>query len=521
MRSVFAALLLTACSMGSASDARDAVPPLRDANDLERAAATITDRDMIARIGFLADDALRGRDTPSPGLEVAAAYLASEFRALGLEPAGDDGSYIQRYPFPLRGLDPAGAALRFESGTHHYQVEYAAGFAAEPGRITQPAASLVYVGARIDPAVASSGSLRDRAVLVDLPGTPPAEGAALPRELRIARSAALRSAAEAGAAAVIFALDPAWGGEALGALARRYEAPARTLGEPIAAFYVSSQAVRQAFEAASLDPAAARVRAQTGPVTLAGVAARLAAPARTIADDRAPNVVAVLRGSDPELRDTYVVFSAHMDHVGVGRPDATGDSIYNGADDDASGTSALVEIAEAFASLPTRPARSVMFLAVSGEEKGLLGSQWYSDHPTVPVERIVANVNMDMIARNAPDTIVVIGQEYSSLGPLVREVARERSGLRLAVAEDQWPEERFFFRSDHFNFARKEIPALFFFAGVHEDYHRPSDELETVDADKAARVARLAFYTAHAIASDRTAPRWTEQGLREVRALTR
>ncbi|HEX6589307.1 MAG TPA: M20/M25/M40 family metallo-hydrolase, partial [Longimicrobiales bacterium] len=230
--------------------------------------------------------------------------------------------------------------------------------------------------------------------------------------------------------------------------------------------------------------------------------------------------IAILRGSDPELADEYVVFSAHMDHVGVGRPDASGDSIYNGADDDASGTAALVEVAEAFSNLLERPRRSLVFMAVSGEEKGLLGSRWWSDHPTLPLEDVVANINVDMIGRNAPDTIVVIGQQYSSLGPTVHAVAEQRADLGLTVSEDIWPEERFFFRSDHFNFARKEIPALFFFAGVHENYHQPSDEVELIDGDKAARVARLVFYTSHEIADTVARPTWTEQGLSEIRALT-
>ena len=256
-------------------------------------------------------------------------------------------------------------------------------------------------------------------------------------------------------------------------------------------------------------------------VPVSCVEAHFSAEALVVEEATAPNVVAMLRGSDPELADTYVVFSAHMDHVGVGTANAAGDSIYNGADDDASGTSALVEMAEAFAMLDVAPLRSVVFLNVSGEEKGLLGSRWFTEHPTIPIEGIVANVNMDMIARNAPDSIVVIGQEYSSLGSLVQRVAAEHSDLGLTVSGDLWPEERFFFRSDHFNFARLEIPALFFFAGVHEDYHQPSDEVEKIDADKAARVARLAFWTAHAIADSPEAPAWTPQGLEDVRALTR
>lgn len=235
----------------------------------------------------------------------------------------------------------------------------------------------------------------------------------------------------------------------------------------------------------------------------------------------APNVVAIFPGADPTLRNEYVVLSAHMDHVGVGRP-VRGDSIYNGADDDASGTSALLEVAEAFASMQERPARSILFLAVSGEEKGLLGSEYFSDNPTVPLQSIVANVNMDMIGRNAGDDIVVIGKTYSSLGPLVdRLAAQNRQLVGLNPADDRWPEERFFFRSDHYNFARKEIPSIFFFAGVHDDYHQPSDEVELIDTDKAARVARIIFLTTHAIATDPQRPQWTASGLAEVRRMTR
>jgi hypothetical protein len=223
-----------------------------------------------------------------------------------------------------------------------------------------------------------------------------------------------------------------------------------------------------------------------------------------------PNVVAILPGSDPTLRDTYVVFSAHVDHLGVGTADATGDSIYNGADDDASGTAALIEVAEAFASLPSPPARSLIFLAVSGEEKGLLGSSYYADHPTVPIESIVANVNADMISRNSPDSIAVIGQEFSSLGRLLRRVVNRNPEVGLLVTGDLWPEQNLFLRSDHFSFVRNGVPALWFFAGTHDDYHWVSDEVESVDVDKAARVARLIFFTMHEIADSGRAPTWTD-----------
>ena len=341
---------LAACASGSAGTgsagtvepAAPSVPASAGARTTSpaQAAATITADEMREHVAYIASDALRGRDTPSPGLDSAAAYLVRNFQALGLRGGAEGGAYIQRYP-----LRPKGSL--------------------------------------------------------------------------------------------------------------------------------------------------------------------------------APNVVAIFPGSDPTLRDEYVVLSAHMDHIGTGRP-VRGDSIYNGADDDASGTSALLEVAEAFASMDERlrPARSILFLAVSGEEKGLLGSEYFSDHPTVPLASIVANVNMDMIGRNTRDTVVVIGKNYSSLGGVVERVAAENGALLgLAAGDDRWPSERFFFRSDHFNFARKEIPAIFFFAGVHEDYHEPSDEVERLDTDKAARVARMIFLTTHAIATTPQRPTWTDAGLREVRRM--
>jgi Zn-dependent M28 family amino/carboxypeptidase len=230
-------------------------------------------------------------------------------------------------------------------------------------------------------------------------------------------------------------------------------------------------------------------------------------------------VVALLPGSDPALKDTYVVFSAHMDHVGVGQPNAKGDSIYNGADDDASGTTAVLEVAQAFAALKQKPKRSLLFVTVSGEEKGLLGSAYFAEHPPVAAEHIVADINIDMIGRNNPDTVVAIGQEYTTLGTTVQEVARAHADLKLKVAPDLWPEEQLFFRSDHFSFAQKGIPAIFFTTGLHDDYHQPSDEPATIDADKLARIARLVYHLGEAVASATTAPKWTEQGTSAMKAI--
>jgi hypothetical protein len=229
----------------------------------------------------------------------------------------------------------------------------------------------------------------------------------------------------------------------------------------------------------------------------------------------APNVIGILRGGDRELRDEYVLVSAHMDHLGIGVP-VDGDSIYNGADDNASGTAAVLEVAEAVAALEERPRRSLIFLTVSGEERGLLGSSWFVEHPPIPLEQIVADINVDMVGRNWEDTIAVVGKAYSSLGATIDSVAAAHPELGLAVVDDQWPAQGFFFRSDHYNFARKGIPAVFFFNGVHEDYHRPSDEIDKISFGKAARISRLVLESVLAIANAETPPRWDPEARERI-----
>jgi Zn-dependent M28 family amino/carboxypeptidase len=228
----------------------------------------------------------------------------------------------------------------------------------------------------------------------------------------------------------------------------------------------------------------------------------------------APNTVGILEGTDPALRSEYVVVSAHMDHVGsAGAPP---DSIFNGADDDASGTIGIVAMARAFAQPGARPRRSMIFVTVSGEEKGLWGSAWFADHPPVPVERMVANINMDMIGRNWPDTIVVIGKEHSDLGQTLHAVSAAHPELRMAPIDDLWPQQSFYTRSDHFNFARKGVPILFFFNGTHEDYHRASDSPDKINYEKMSRVARLGFYLGTAIANRTERPQWDPESYKRI-----
>jgi Zn-dependent M28 family amino/carboxypeptidase len=176
----------------------------------------------------------------------------------------------------------------------------------------------------------------------------------------------------------------------------------------------------------------------------------------------------------------------------------------------------VIEIAEAMASLPTAPKRSMIFLLVSGEEKGLWGSEWYADNPSVPIEQFVANLNTDMVGRNWTDTIVAIGKEHSDLGETLDRVNGDHPEIRMTAIDDVWPEERFYFRSDHYNFARKGVPILFFFNGTHDDYHGRDDEPDRIDAEKAARIARLVFYLGVEIGNAAERPKWNPESYARI-----
>jgi len=216
------------------------------------------------------------------------------------------------------------------------------------------------------------------------------------------------------------------------------------------------------------------------------------------------NVVGILPGSDPDLRDEYILVTAHYDHVGIGRP-VDGDSIYNGADDDASGTAALIWIAESLAASDTRPARSIVFAAVTGEEMGLLGTRWYITDPPVPLGQTVANLNVEMIAR--PDSAVgpgrswLTGFERTTMGEML-------AAAGLPIEPNPHPEQNYYERSDNIAFARLGIPAHTLSSyGGHGDYHSPDDESELADPDHMAEVAEVAVRAVVELANG-LAPEW-------------
>ncbi|MBW3553483.1 MAG: M28 family peptidase [Gemmatimonadetes bacterium] len=489
--------LLAACG-GPGAPATAPVAPTPEAA-AEAAAATITAQDIGRRIHALAHDSARGRDTPSPELEKAATYLAEQFRAMGLQPAGEAGTFIDRWDYDLVSADEEQTFIRVDGAS--FSPIYGRDFFMVIGNQPSTSTGAFYVG-RAGETGPIPAEARDRILIFD------ARGAELGPEWQQRLLAAVQGGMMSGAAGVVVILDPAFESSLVGQLAEATIAQQA----PIPVVGMTDEAARRLVSAAGGDLAA--LRAAGAPAQL-GATLQIAG-ARVEERHTPPNVVAMLRGSDPVLRDTYVVLTAHFDHVGVGNPDASGDSIYNGADDNASGTAAVLEMAEAFASLPEAPGRSVIFLAVSGEEKGLLGASAWVESPTVDIEQVVANINLDMVGRNTPDTIIGIGQEYSDLEEVVQRITAAHPDLGLTVILDPNPEEMFFFRSDQLAFIKMGIPAVFFTTSEHEDYHKPSDEAAKIDNDKAARVARLGFYLAYAIATEADPPAWTPEGWRKV-----
>jgi hypothetical protein len=504
-RILYGTLILVVSACSAATQAPPTGVPAA-AGGAVRAAAVLTPDVVQGHLAYLASDELKGRATPSPGLEAAAEYIADHFRELGLRPAGDDGGYIRRYALEEEQLDRAGLRFEARSPAGTIAPRFGADYFVLPARVDSVVGVPLFAGTAAG-AQAGAG-VAGRIVVFFVPDT---LGAGWQQSVGLA----LQSAFTGGAGAVVLVLDSIFGEASLAVLANQL------VGEvaPLPVVGLSYSAARPIFQRAGMELGAVARRSGIEPEPMDGVTLAVRAPVSRIAA-RVPNVVAVLPGTDPALRDEYVVFSAHFDHVGVGTPDARGDSIYNGADDNASGTAAVLALATAFAGLDRAPARSLMFVLVSGEEKGLLGSRAFVEAPSVPVRQMVANINLDMVGRNARDTVVAIGQEYSSLGPAVQQVAAANPELGLIVAPDLWPAEQLFFRSDHFSFAAREVPAIFFTTGLHDEYHRPGDEAHLIDADKVARISRLLFLFGIELANAPQRPVWTPEGLAEIRRAT-
>jgi hypothetical protein len=314
------------------------------------------------------------------------------------------------------------------------------------------------------------------------------------------------NAVEAGASAVGLVLPAIFPAEMIGTLAQELREQPTVGDAPV--FMFSSAALNRITEVAGL-PGTDIHTVPTLREIPVSISIQLPVDTRTFT---APNVVARLPGQRGEdLKD--LVLTAHFDHEPPGYPNELGDSIYNGADDNASGTVGLLEVARAFSTLAERPARSVIFAAVSGEEMGLLGSAHLAENGPGAARSTAANINMDMLSRNGPDSLFVFAQTYSTLGDIVQAELADHPELGLRVRTGlQTPEVDLIRFSDQASYLERGVPVLFFHSGFHPELHTPDDELSLTDPDKLARAARLIFHTALAVANDSMDPTWTEEG---------
>jgi hypothetical protein len=489
-------------------------PLLAQDAQVEEAARTITADDFDWRVGVIAHDSMQGRDTPSIGLDRTAEWVASEFRRLGLRGGAENGSFIQRYPLTSLALDVAGSSGMFGAQRLTFGTDVLPLFGTTEGSSD---GALILLSGAGDLTRSTRRALRGNHVVVVLAADAPGVDRTLFQML-----GAIRNAGAASVMVTNSTADDRWDAQAGRSLkptvTKGWGESGDDSGDFSPMLQLRTAALERIVAGRGVDVAALQSRADQRLELheVEGVSGTMTIRTRSQQVSAPNNVVGILDGSDPALAEEFVTFSGHIDHVGTGTPDAQGDSIFNGADDDASGTATVMEVAEAMASMEIAPRRSMLFLLVSGEEKGLWGSEWFAENPTVPLPAMVANLNTDMVGRNWPDTIVAIGKEHSDLGETLNRVNGDHPELRMTAIDDLWPEERFYFRSDHYNFARKGVPVLFFFNGTHDDYHGRDDEPDRIDAEKAARIARLVYYLGLDIGNADERPEWNPESYRRI-----
>jgi Zn-dependent M28 family amino/carboxypeptidase len=509
------------------------------AADGRRPADAAADR-VRAHIEFLASDLLEGREPGTPGYDIGAEYVAAQFRQLGLTPAGDTGSYFQRVPLLAYRLTDRGTfTLR---GTGNRTVPLAFGEEYLPGKspVAGPlsvSAPLVFAGFGV---VAPERNRDDYAgldvkgkIVVLIFGAPldmPTEERAYYVSSRVKRA----EAAKRGAIGIVYVNTPEGDQrDRFSDGARTWDSWGmtwrRTTGEP----FDSAPGVPVL---ASLSSIAGEKLFQGTPRTFREVA--------TIAEAKQPpampqfplpwtleatlnvetksiesrNIAGLVPGRDPALKDEIVVLSAHLDHIGVTAP-VNGDSINNGALDNAAGVATTIEVARMMVDAARGPRRSVLVLAVTAEEKGLIGSEYFARNPTVPRDRIVADVDLDMPVLKYDFTdVVAFGAEHSGVGDAVRR-ATQRMNLRLSP--DPMPEEGLFTRSDHYRFVEAGVPAVFLMTGfanggekqfrefLETCYHRPCDDTsQKIDYRVGAKFAQINYEIARELADANARPAW-------------
>lgn len=502
-----------------------------------QSAELITAAQLKDYLYFVASDEMEGRDTPSRGLNIVAKFIALNLSRWGIKPAGDDGTFFQKIILRRSRLDPVNTQAEINGRKFSLGEDFYASL--NPGRASGP---VVYVGhgwvikgKNIDAyrgvdirdkiVVFYGGGLPKGASLSDLKGsqgsdweTPSeyawkhgAKGAIIIPDSRVMNNLAARRQVTL---------------ERTGSFAvAQFEPTERPQMPVITATPAMIKALFQGERVNGTEILSRREMAEPGDSFELSAAKRASfTVANAYEETQTQNVVGILEGSDPVLKNEYVAIGAHYDHVGMRAGTGPGDKIFNGADDDGSGTVSVLAMAEALTHSPTRPKRSILFIWHTGEEKGLWGSQYFTEHPTVPLAQIITQLNIDMIGRSkregdtsaanraltGPNEIYVIGSKMMStdLGNLSEAVNKSYLGLSFNYLYDN-PKDpnRFFFRSDHFNYARKGIPIIFYFDGEHEDYHKPGDSPDKIDYQKMERVARTIFVTMLELANGKSRPR--------------
>lgn len=491
---------------------------------------------MKAHVMFLASDAMRGRDAGSAEYAVAAQYVAAQFYAAGLSPAGDDGGYLQHVPLiAVRRADMGVMTLTPDGGAPRalaFAKDYVPGL--DPTRAeTTLDAPLAFAGYGI---VAPTVQRDDYAgidvtgrIVLLFAGAPPSfEGEEHAHFGSPATKAAIALAH--GAAGVVIVEFPAKEAP-FARIPKPDDAPRVTWADTTGWGKPTGAPILGTLSAAAVAPL---FGADWGAIEAAGKNAEARPPARLLPARLAvtlrskaeampsSNVVGLLPGSDTKLAREVVVLSAHLDHVGVGKP-VNGDAIYNGAEDNAVGIASLIEEAKRFRAAGKPPRRSILFLAVTAEEKGLVGSDYFATHPTIARERLVADVNLDMpVITYAFEDVIAFGAQRSTLGPIVTRAA---ASIGVGFSPDPMPEMGLFVRSDHYRFVQQGVPSVFLWPGhkgpgkvAYEDffahhYHKPSDEVAqspAIDWAQGVRFVAVNYAIAREIADAPERPRWNK-----------
>jgi hypothetical protein len=523
-------LVLATALSATVARAQDTVLP----HAVRSAADGITASRLAQDLGYLASDALRGRNTPSPGFDSAAAYIARRLAAAGVKPLGDGGTYFQHYDLREESVDTAAAYLEIGATRFRFGDDFVMRSFAGPISGTYP---VVYVAhgwtmpARgIDPYAGLD--VKGKLLLVHGPQVTP-RGVSIRQigRVNVDASTPLFEAQRRGAAGIIMLTQASaqsrWSGMR-GASLRRLEL-APVVPSAYAAAAVTSLMVNASAADVLLDGerAAGAVRLALGDSAEFPASFQLAKPIRvhvpaaTSLTHRPYNVVAMIEGSDPALRQEYITIESHLDGA-VGSATVAGDSIYNSADDNATGSAATLSIAEQMMKGP-RPRRSLIFIWDSGEERGLWGTRHFVHRPPVPLERVVAHFNIDMIGANrvpgsadsasadatGPNEVFLIGPGVLSAhaDSILTRVNRSYLGMTLDRRHDREESEFFYPRTDAGPFLERGVLTIGFTTGLHRRYHAPADEARYLDPKKMETIARTVFASVWALADAADRPR--------------